>query len=488
MWPPRGPVLGSGGAPLTSAARSVVVGVVGRRIQSASDVRADLLAAGATRAQVTRALVRSAAHPAEFEPVFTVSQARFEQLKARPGAQNVYSVRGTEFEGASAPAAITSQLAAHVVGTLGPITSEELRTLGSPYDASSVVGRTGLEASRERTLAGTPSTHVDVETAAGTPVRLLESFGGRPGAAVRTSIDLRVQRAAEQALARSAHPNVSMVAIRASTGEVLAVVSDPLSASDTALEGAYPPGSTFKVLTFTALYRHGLTRSSPTSCPSTVTVDGELFHNATGVGAAPVIDAAFTESCNTAFIGLATAHLSAADYPSAARLYGLDGTPELGLPAFSANVPGPKNQTEMAADAIGQGRLTFSPLGMAQVAAAIDSGVARPPRLVQGTSDDRLPPSRLPPGLLSDLRAMMGEVTTRGTAAGTGLPAGTHAKTGTAEYGVGPESQLKIDGWLMGYYRDIAFAIVTQDTGGADGGPVDGPLIAKFLDALGSTG
>ena len=171
---------------------------------------------------------------------------------------------GNRFEGASAPAAITSQLAAHVVGTLGPITSEELRTLGSPYDASSVVGRTGLEASRERTLAGTPSTHVDVETAAGTPVRLLESFGGRPGAAVRTSIDLRVQRAAEQALARSAHPNVSMVAIRASTGEVLAVVSDPLSALDTALEGAYPPGSTFKVLTFTALYRHGsLVRRRP---------------------------------------------------------------------------------------------------------------------------------------------------------------------------------------------------------------------------------
>ena len=78
----------------------------------------------------------------------------------------------------------------------------------------------------------------------------------------------------------------------------------------------------------------------------------------------------------------------------------------------------------------------------------------------------------------------MGEVTRSGTAAGTGLPSGTHAKTGTAEYGVGPESQLKIDGWLMGYYGDIAFAIVIQDTGGADGGPVDGPLVAKFLDAL----
>ena len=40
----------------------------------------------------------------------------------------------------------------------------------------------------------------------------------------------------------------------------------------------------------------------------------------------------------------------------------------------------------------------------------------------------------------------------------------------------------------MGYYGDIAFAIVTQDTGGSDGGPIDGPLIAKFLDALRSDG
>ena len=38
----------------------------------------------------------------------------------------------------------------------------------------------------------------------------------------------------------------------------------------------------------------------------------------------------------------------------------------------------------------------------------------------------------------------------------------------------------------MGYDGDIAFAIVTHDTGGADGGPVDGPIIARFLDALGS--
>lgn len=72
----------------------------------------------------------------------------------------------------------------------------------------------------------------------------------------------------------------------------------------------------------------------------------------------------------------------------------------------------------------------------------------------------------------------------QGPAAGTGLPSGTHAKTGTAQYGTG--AKLKIDAWLMGYDGDIAFAIVVQDSGGLNGGPLDGPIIARFLSALGS--
>ena len=79
---------------------------------------------------------------------------------------------------------------------------------------------------------------------------------------------------------------------------------------------------------------------------------------------------------------------------------------------------------------------------------------------------------------------MMASVVTSGTASGQGLPAGTYAKTGTAEYGVGPASKLKIDGWLMGYRGNIAFAIVTHNTGGGNGGPVNGPIIAKFLNAI----
>jgi cell division protein FtsI/penicillin-binding protein 2 len=80
----------------------------------------------------------------------------------------------------------------------------------------------------------------------------------------------------------------------------------------------------------------------------------------------------------------------------------------------------------------------------------------------------------------------MASVVASGTAAGTGLPPGTFAKTGTAQYGQG--SPLPTDAWLIGFNnqvaagQDIAFAMVTVD--GGNGGPADGPVVARFLRLL----
>ncbi len=482
-WPARAAITGAGGAPLIAAQHLVTVGVVGSRIKNPPAVSADLTAAGATPAQVKAAIALATAHPTFFEPVFQVTQARFEQLKAQPGPHNVYAVPGTQFEQASARSAITPQLAAHLIGTVGPITADQLKALGSPYDASSQVGQSGLEYAAERQLAGTPTTKVVVESSGGTPVKTLTSFPGTRGRPLSTSIDPKVQRAAESALS-GVHKSVSMVAIRASTGQVLAVVSDPVSvAYNTALQGAYPPGSTFKVLTSAALIQQGLSPTSPATCPPSLTVDGEVFHNAEGDQPVSTLDGAFTESCNTAFIGLATSHLKSNDFPAVAALFGLQRTPHMGITAFDANVPAPSGPSDLAASAIGQSRITFSALGMATVAAAVDSGSVRAPRLVAGAPDDSIAPSALPAPVLSGLRLMMGHVVASGTAAGTGLPADAHAKTGTAQYESG--GKLKLDAWLMGYDGDVAFAVVVQDSGGVNGGPLDGPLIAKFFNALG---
>jgi cell division protein FtsI/penicillin-binding protein 2 len=483
-WPARAAILGAGGTQLTTARPLVTVGIVGSRIKHAGTVKADLLGAGATPAEVTAALAQAKAHPDYFDPVFQISKARFEQLKGQPGPNNVYVVPGTQFELSSARAAITPQLAAHLVGSVGPVTADQLHQLGAPYDAGSTVGQTGLEQAYERRLAGTPRTHIAVVDGRGATVATLASFPGRRGATVVTSIDPPVQRAAEAALAGERH-NAALVAMRASTGQVLAVVSDPVSyAYDQALEGEYPPGSTFKVLTSTALIRAGLSPDSPASCPPSITIDGQVFHNAEGDQPVQTLEQGFVESCNTTFITLATSHLNGGDFTAVAHLYGLDRVPKPGLPAFDAEIPAPSSHNALAATAIGQAEVVFSPLGMATVAAAVASGTVHAPRLVQGAPDDTIASSPLPSDVATGLRAMMAQVVTSGTAAGTGLPSTTHAKTGTAQYSSG--GALHTDAWLMGYDGEIAFAIVVQDSGGVNGGPLDGPLVAKFLDALGS--
>jgi cell division protein FtsI/penicillin-binding protein 2 len=259
---------------------------------------------------------------------------------------------------------------------------------------------------------------------------------------------------------------------------VLAAASVNSGGYDVALDGAYPPGSTFKVITSAALIGSGLTPASPASCPATATVGGEVFHNAEGEGQVSDLMHAFAESCNTAFINMATRHLTAASLPVAARMFGLGAAPRMGLAGYTASVPEPADRADLAATSIGQGRVLFSPLNMALVAAAADSGTVHAPRLLAGAPDDTAPASKLPAQVVSDLHAMMSRVVTSGTAAGLGLPAGTYAKTGTAQYGTG--GKLKIDAWLIGFRGDIAFAVLVNNSAG-NGGPTDGPIAARFL-------
>jgi cell division protein FtsI/penicillin-binding protein 2 len=478
-WAARAPILGAGGALLTVQGSVVVVGVEGSRIKDPALVTTTLEAAGATSAEVQAALAAATTHPTYFEPVFQLAQTKFQQLGGQSSA--LYKVAGTVFEPTTTRTAVTPGLGSHVVGRVGPITAEELTHLGPSYDSSSTVGQTGLEAAYETQLAGQPGTALSVVAANGKIRTTVEAISPKPGTAVRTSLDPAVQQAAEAALAPVAQ-YAAMVAVRASTGQVLAAVSVPGSYQfDQALEGEFPPGSTFKVVTATALIEKGLSPSSPATCPHTLTVDGEVFHNAEGDAPISDLAGAFAESCNTAFIGLSTANLSLAALPAAAAGYGIGTTPTMGLAAFGGNVPTPRDNAGLAQTAIGQAQVVASPLAMAMVAAAVDTGTVRAPRLVSGAAADTAPPHPVPANVVSGLQSMMAQVVSNGTAAGTGLPPGTHAKTGTAEYGTGTPQPT--DAWLMGYRGDVAFAIVVQGTG--NGGPTDGPIIARFLNTLG---
>jgi cell division protein FtsI/penicillin-binding protein 2 len=472
-WPARANILGSDGTPLTTQGQVVTIGVEGERVKNAAAVQAALVSVGATASQASQALAAAKIHPTFFEPVFTVSQARYDQIQAI-----IYPIPGTVFQTSGARSAITPGLTAGLVGRAGPITAQELSELGAPYDAESIVGQTGLEQADERQLAGQPGATVAVVTASGTRVATLATLPARPGTPVRTTVQASVQQAAESALAGEKR-SAALVAVNATTGALLAAVSVNSGGFDQAIDGGFPPGSTFKVITSGALITHGLTPQSKASCPGTATVDGEVFHNAEGEAPVSTMLQAFTESCNTAFIQLAADDLKPPDLPAAASMFGLDRSLHIGLTAFGGSVPQPSDQADLAATSIGQGRVLVSPLDLAMVAAAADTGTVRSPSLVLGASGGAT--SQLPAAVISDLHEMMASVVANGTAAGQGLPSGTFAKTGTAEYGT--TSPLKIDAWLMGFKGDIAFAALVVDSPG-NGGPTCGPIVAKFLNGL----
>lgn len=393
----------------------------------------------------------------------------------------MWEVPGTVFQQFSNRQTLTPGLAAHVVGATGAITAEQLTQLGSPYGPNDVAGRRGIEAQYERQLAGTPGARLRVVGADGTaPAGTLAEFPATPGVAVQTSLDPTIQRAAEAALAGLPGEG-AIVAIRAGTGEVLAVASVPTSNSfDIALRGQYPPGSTFKIITTAALLERGLTPTSRLACPPTVTVNGRTFRNFEGEAASSLsLTEAMVISCNNAFIN-GVDGLPNDTLPSTALKFGLGFDPKLGVAAFGGSVPTPVSADDQAATSIGQAKITTSPLAMAGVAAAVASGTWHAPRLVAGAPDDSVPPITLDPGVIAALQDMTAQVVARGTAAGAGLPVGTHGKTGTAEFGTGtpPETHA----WFVGYRGDVAFAVLVP--GGGVGGGVAAPIAARFLNGF----
>ncbi len=127
-----------------------------------------------------------------------------------------------------------------------------------------------------------------------------------PASALSTTIDVPAQRAAQKALA-GVGPASALVAIRPSTGDIVAVASGPGSKGyNTATFGQYAPGSTFKVVSALALLRAGVSPTTKVECTPTVVVDGKTFKNyddypSTALGRISFADA-LANSCNTAFI------------------------------------------------------------------------------------------------------------------------------------------------------------------------------------------
>ncbi|GAA2887321.1 hypothetical protein GCM10010517_51160 [Streptosporangium fragile] len=367
-----------------------------------------------------------------------------------------------------------------IAGYVGKATKKEAKELGPSYEAGDPIGKSGLQATFQERLAGTPTTEIQlVGPDKKKVVKTLGKIEGKEGEEVRTTLDLKVQQAGVSAI-RDLKKAAALVAIRPSTGEILAVVNNR-GGFDRALNGNYPPGSTLKAVTAVGLLAEGMTPGERVTCPKNVTVGGLPIRNSehAAYGAVSFSDS-FAYSCNTTFAPLAQQRLGAGKLLRTAELFGFNQPLDIGVPAAKGSFPRAQSDAELAAESFGQGRITASPLVVASAAAALADGTWRPPTLVTSIKQ-KAEPQPLPEGVTSKMHQMMSAVVTKGTAKGAGLPAGTRGKTGTAEFG--PQDDLKTHAWFMGFRGDVAFAVIVEE--GSGGGAVAAPVAADFLRALG---
>lgn len=384
------------------------------------------------------------------------------------------------------PLAPTREFAAPILGTVGQVTAEMIEEDPDKYQIGDVAGLSGLQARYDDQLQGKDGAVVNAVAPDGTE-RELYRVEGLPGTALELTLDERLQSAAERALA-STGPASALVAIRPSTGAILAAANGPgTDGYNVATYGQAAPGSTFKTVSSLALLRAGLTPDSVVPCTSTVVVDGKQFENyddypSTGIGQIP-LRSAVANSCNTAFISQARKIRDGALADAAASL-GLGIDHDLGFPAYFGEVPAPRSETEAAADLIGQGTVLASPMAMATVMASIQAGHTVVPRLVRSV-DVSVPEEAAPltQAEATALRSMLRAVVTSGSGRGLldlpGPPA--IAKTGTAEFT--RNGNILLHAWMVAAKGDLAVAVYVDE--GTSGSGTAGPILESFLRAAG---
>ena len=479
--PERGPIVGAGGTELVT--------------------NRPVLRFGIDKTLVTKAQAASSARrlaqlldidPAPYAKAVEAAgdEAFVEAIVFRKEDVPLHAVRAYQaIDGARAipddiPLAPARDWAAPILGSVGQVTAEMVKKDPDTYQPGDVAGLSGLQARYDDQLRGTAGAVVNSETAGGGEHELFRVEAKR-GTPLRITLDERLQTIAENQLA-NVGPASALVAIRPSTGNILAAANGPgNNGYNMATYGQLAPGSTFKSVSSLALLRSGLTPSSVVPCTSSIVVDGKRFENyddypSGALGRIP-LRTAVANSCNTAVISQA-GRLKDGDLAAAAASLGLGIDHDLGFPAYFGSVEPPASETEAAADMIGQGTVLASPMAMATVIGSVEAGHTVVPRLVDAV-DVSVPDEAEPltGQEAAQLREMLRAVVTSGSGVGLldvpGPP--VIAKTGTAEFE--RDGRTLTHAWMIAAQGDLAVAVFVDV--GSSGSGTAGPILEAFLRA-----
>ncbi|MES5325781.1 penicillin-binding protein 2 [Alcaligenes phenolicus] len=441
------------------------------------------------------------------------------------------------------------EAAAHVLGYVGRISEgdqqrlEETGQTGN-YRGTQVIGKKGIEKTWEKTLHGRTGIEEVEVAASGRPVRTLSRVDPVPGASLRLSLDIGLQKMAE---ALFVGRRGALVAIEPSTGEVLAFVSAPsfdpnlfidgidvenwrkLNDSpdhpliNRPLYGTYPIGSTYKPFVALAALETGKRKATDRiSDPGYFEFGGQRFRNAGGaVYGSTDMHRALVVSSDTYFYSLGP-EIGVDNLHDFMKQFGfgqqtgidLDGERQGILPSTEWKRQAYKKPAqqrwyagESISVAVGQGYNSFTVLQLAHATAVLASnGIVRPPHLVTQTLSPHDPEIEQPVRIDAKLiplkqanvdvvkRALV-DVVRLGTArrAFAGAAYQAAGKTGTAQvfslrgakYNANAiDERLRDHALFMSYAPaenpKIAVALIVENAGW--GGSVAAPIVRKVFD------
>lgn len=369
---------------------------------------------------------------------------------------------------------------AHVVGYVGPVSEKDLEGLESPDPLLRIpkfqIGKIGVEKWMEDTLRGEAGTKRIEVNSAGRVMRELERQEGDPGIDIRLTIDADIQNFAQ---ARLGTESAAAVVIDLTNGDIICIASAPsfdpnmfvrgISHADYKLltendhrplanktvSGAYPPGSTFKMVTALAALEAGVaTPETKVSCPGFIEFGERRFHCWKRAGHGTVrLERSLSESCDVYYYEIAQ-KVGIDKIAEMGRRLGLGQKFDIPMSAITAgNMPDKAWKLERHKQdwrigdtinaSIGQGYVLSSPLQLAVMTARIASGRQITPRLIRMVNDKELPvpeapPLDISPEYLAAVRAGMYEVVNgeHGTAKSSRIVEPTMVfagKTGTSQ-------------------------------------------------------
>ncbi|GGH35726.1 peptidoglycan glycosyltransferase [Cribrihabitans marinus] len=317
---------------------------------------------------------------------------------------------------------------AHVIGYVGPVSDYDLSKMEDPEPVLRIprfqIGKVGLEAKREDILRGKAGAKRVEVNATGRVMRELDRQEGQPGADLQMSVDAKLQHYVQARLGRE---SAAVVVMDCETGDLRAIASSPsfdpnlfvrgISVADyrgltedpyrplanKTVQGTYPPGSTFKMITAMAALEEGMIEPEETVyCPGFLKVGSRRFHCWKRGGHGHVnLETSLKRSCDVYYYDLAL-KVGIDRISAMANRFGLGVRHELPMSAVADGLTPTQDWKQRvygegwligdtANASIGQGFMLASPLQLAVMSARIATGREVAPRLVKSINGIETP-------------------------------------------------------------------------------------------------